>query len=69
MSRRRFLIPAPPPQTTTPEAFVQVFVSSLPPGSEEDLARMRALYEWAFREAQAASAPSLPERDLLGVWN
>jgi hypothetical protein len=27
------------------------------------------LYAWAFAQAQAVVRPSLPERDLLGVWN
>jgi hypothetical protein len=27
------------------------------------------LYARAFAEAQAVARPSLPERDLLGVWN
>ena len=29
----------------------------------------QALYQWAFTEAQAVVQPSLPERDLLAVWN
>jgi len=28
-----------------------------------------AVYQRAFAEAQAVVRPSLPERDLLGVWN
>ena len=27
------------------------------------------LYRWAFAEAQAVVRPSLPERDVLAVWN
>lgn len=27
------------------------------------------LYAWALSQAQAVVRPSLPERDLLGVWN
>ena len=27
------------------------------------------LYRWALAEAQAVVRPSLPERDLLAVWN
>jgi hypothetical protein len=27
------------------------------------------IYQLAFAEAQAVVRPSLPERDLLGVWN
>lgn len=28
-----------------------------------------SLYQWAFEQARQAARPSLPERDLLGVWN
>jgi len=27
------------------------------------------LYEWALAQAKAVVRPSLPERDLLAVWN
>jgi hypothetical protein len=27
------------------------------------------VYQLAFEQAQAVVRPSLPERDLLGVWN
>jgi hypothetical protein len=37
-----------------------------PPGQEN---AVRALYEWAFAQAQAVVRPSILERDLLGVWN
>jgi hypothetical protein len=39
------------------------------PLSPEEAERLRALYEWAFNEAQAVARPSILERDLLGVWN
>ena len=29
----------------------------------------QSLYAWALAQAQAVVRPSLPERDLLGVWN
>ena len=29
----------------------------------------QALYQWAFEQAQQVVRPSLPERDLLAVWN
>jgi hypothetical protein len=28
-----------------------------------------ALYQWALAQAREAARPSLPERDLLAVWN
>jgi len=30
---------------------------------------VQELYRWAFAEAQAVVRLSLPERDLLAVWN
>jgi hypothetical protein len=29
----------------------------------------QALYQWAFDQAREVVRPSLPERDLLAVWN
>lgn len=29
----------------------------------------QSLYEWALAQARAVVRPSLPERDLLAVWN
>jgi hypothetical protein len=66
MSRRRFRLPSPPPPQPTSEAFVLFPTASLP---QDQLAWQLALYAWAFAEAQAVVGPSLPERDLLGVWN
>jgi hypothetical protein len=34
-----------------------------------ELLWQQQLYRWAFAQAQAVVRPSLPERDLLGVWN
>ncbi len=53
----------------TPTAFVLC-----PATIEQGLtAEQRAFEQWiylmAFEEAQAVVRPSLPERDLLGVWN
>lgn len=67
MSSYRFRAPAPP--EPAPGAFVLVPLASLPTVSAEQAACQKALYEWAFAEARAVVQPSLPERDLLGVWN
>jgi hypothetical protein len=69
MSRRRFCFPAPPPIAPSGAAFVMFPAANLPPGTPEQLGWQRALYEWAFAEAQAVVQPSILERDLLGVWN
>jgi hypothetical protein len=66
---RCFRLPVPAPVTPSPEAFMLVPLSSLPPLAPDEAARQRALYQWAFDEAQAVVQPSLLERDLLGVWN
>ncbi len=69
MSRQRFRLPAPPPPAPDREAFMMVSRDILPSLSPEQIERQQALYQWAFSEAQAVVSPSLPERDLLGVWN
>jgi hypothetical protein len=69
MSRQRFRLPAPPAELPAEGAFVIIPVANLPAGRPDQVAWQRALYEWAFAEAQAVVQPSLLERDLLGVWN
>jgi hypothetical protein len=72
MHRNRFpTLPArplrdPPP---SPSAFVLCPLVCLPPQAAEQGAWQQALYAWAFAQAQAVVRPSLPERDLLAVWN
>lgn len=61
-------LPKPPEPAPSPEAFALVPLQQLPL-SEEGAARAQALYAWALGQAQAVVRPSLPERDLLGVWN
>lgn len=69
MSSRRFSLCAPRPATPSPDAFVMVPLSGLPASTPDHAAFQKSLYERAFAEAQAVVQPSLPERDLLGVWN
>jgi len=72
MSRNRlpiavesFGLPRPPAPPIAPGSFVLC-----PSAPLADLnAVQQGLYRWAFEEAQAAVRPSLPERDLAGVWN
>jgi len=61
----RFRPPAAPAPVPSPEAFVLFPVPCLP-GPE---GWQQALYQWALAQAQAVVRPSLPERDLLAVWN
>ena len=69
MLPRHHRLPAAPAPRPSPTAFVQVPLASLPPVSDDQAAWQRALYEWALNQAAAVVQPSLPERDLAGVWN
>jgi hypothetical protein len=44
-------------------------LACLPPRTLQEWAWQQAAYQWAFAQAQAVLRPSLPERDLLAVWN
>jgi len=56
-------LPVPAEPQPRPEAFqLCPLPVALAPWQQE-------LYARAFAEAQAVARPSLPERDLLGVWN
>ncbi len=66
MSLRRFAVPTPPPALPAADAFVMLPTAGLP---ADMLECQRALYEWAFAQAQAVVQPSIVERDLLGIWN
>jgi hypothetical protein len=62
-------LPQPPVPGPSPQAFVVcplVLVQGL---ALEQWLWQQGLYHWAFCQAQAVVRPSLPERDLLGVWN
>ena len=54
-------LPRPPAPPVEPGSFVMC-----PTGLNQT---QQALYQWAFEQAQEAARPSLPERDLAGVWN
>ena len=53
----------------TPGAFFLCPLSCLPVVSPDQWPWQQALYQWAFEQAQEVVRPSLPERDLLAVWN
>jgi hypothetical protein len=61
------------PRTNTPEiapgSFVLLPVGWLPETSVEQRLVQQWVYQWAWAQAQAVLRPSLPERDLLAVWN
>ena len=59
-------LPQPPVPPIDPHAFMIVMLS----GQElEQWLCQQWIYRRAFEIAQAVARPSLPERDLLGVWN
>jgi hypothetical protein len=64
-----YRLPQPPAPPPAPDSFVYVPISALPAVSPEQRRVQFWLYYLALDEAQAVVRPSLPERDLLGVWN
>jgi hypothetical protein len=62
----RPLPPAPPPPPAA-DAFLLLPLFSLSGGGLS--AAQLALYAWALEMAREVARPSLPERDLLAVWN
>jgi len=65
-----YRLPQPPTPVPAPGAFVLMPVLAVAPGlTMEQMLWQRWLYQQALEQAQAAARPSLPERDLLGVWN
>ncbi len=62
-------LPRPASQRTSWAGFVGCPSCLLPGVSASQWVARQWLYQAAFEEAQAVVRPSLPERDLLGVWN
>jgi hypothetical protein len=56
------VLPRPPAVPVTAQGFTMCSVEPLNPSQQW-------VYQKAFENAQAVVQPSLPERDLLGVWN
>ena len=59
-----YRLPQPPALAASPNAFLlcPVAAAGMNPA-------VWMLYQMAFQQAQAVVRPSLPERDLLAVWN
>jgi hypothetical protein len=71
MPRRRLLVENEPvrlPRPPAPAVAPGSFLLCQPAGGGLNAAQ-QLLYRWAYEQAQAVVQPSLPERDLLGVWN
>ena len=59
-----YRLPAPADPALTPGNFFW-----WPATSPDQAAALEWLYATALAEARAVARPSLPERDLAGVWN
>ncbi|MCC6420938.1 MAG: hypothetical protein IT429_22105 [Gemmataceae bacterium] len=62
-------LPRPPAPGITPGGFVMCPTAAVPGNGSEQWLWQQWLYQRAFESAQEVARPSLPERDLLGVWN
>jgi hypothetical protein len=62
-------LPNPPLPQPASGAFCACNIASLPGMTPEQIQQIQLLYQKALEMAQQAAKPSLPERDLLGMWN
>jgi hypothetical protein len=63
-------VPQPAPAAgMCPRGFMLVPTACLPGVTATEWAWQQYAYRCAFAEADAVVRPSLPERDLLAVWN
>jgi hypothetical protein len=69
MVRNRITHLMPQPPILPPPPFMFIPIAGLPFAVVQVWQQQQALYQWAIAQAQAVVQPSLPERDLLGVWN
>jgi hypothetical protein len=64
-----YRLPQPPAPRLEPSAFALCPFGLLPGQSAQLWLMQQWIYRQALEQAVAAHRPSLPERDLLGVWN
>jgi hypothetical protein len=64
-----YRLPRAPAPEPSPAAFMLCPVFFLAGLTAEQHACHRWLYHWALEQARETTRPSLPERDLLAVWN
>jgi len=62
-------LPQPPAPQIDPHAFMICPVVLFSGQAPEQWLWQQWVYQQAFEQAQAVARPSLPERDLLAVWN
>jgi hypothetical protein len=64
-----YRVPRAPAPIMTPANFVACPFALLNGLTATQRACQLFIYQMALEQAQAAASPSLPERDLLAVWN
>jgi hypothetical protein len=64
-----YRLPEPPVSGPSPQAFVFCPLVLLQGLTLEQWLLQQWMYRRALEEATAVAKPSLPERDLLAVWN
>ena len=64
-----YRLPQPPIPAIKPQAFAMCPAILTQGLTAEQRLWQWSLYQAAFAQAQEVARPSLPERDLLGVWN
>ena len=69
IERRMDQLPKPPSPEIKPAGFVLIPFGFLGAANLDQWQFQHWLYSKALEQAQAVVRPSLPERDLLGVWN
>jgi hypothetical protein len=62
-------LPVPPMPEASISGFTFCPLVCVPGVNIAQLMCQQAVYRWAYEQAQAVVRPSLPERDLLAVWN
>jgi hypothetical protein len=69
MNRNRLRLPQPAAPAASAASFMMYPIVCMPFMSPAQSLWMEMLYRQALEQAQQIARPSLPERDLLGVWN
>lgn len=62
-------LPEPPQPPASPAGFCLCPWTMMSGMSIEQILLRQMIYQMALAQAQAVVRPSLPERDLLAVWN
>jgi hypothetical protein len=62
-------LPQPAQPAISAAAFCLCSASVVPGLSAQQWFAQQVIYRMAFEQAQAVARPSLPERDILAVWN